>query len=330
MKITEFSWFALSAGLGASMLVSCAGSQPPIGSPSASSQNSTIRSAGERFAPDSIRRGIYVSDVNAVLGYRANNSANEPPICSLAESYPGGIAADSDGNLIVTQSAQTVTVYKGPRMCGPQLGSFSDPYGQPVDAASIRAATGTIVVANVFDASGPGSIAVCTLAGGCTKNLRGPSSEDMYEVAAVALADNGDCWASSTNSAGTAKLTYFKRCSGHGRTATGYENTYYGGLDIDSQGHLLAISAFDGKLYVYKGCAPACALAAGPYALVGEAVYGHLNEKSTMFVASDFLNGQVNVYAYTPSSLTYLYHFNNGLSGSTDPTGATYNRRAKE
>jgi len=330
MKIAEFSWCALSTGVAASMLVSCAGSQPPLGSPGASSQDSTVR-AVERFAPDSIRRGIYVGVSDAVLGYRANNSRNKPPICTVKASYPSGIAADSDGNLIVTDGGNgTILVFKGPKMCGPELGSFSDPYGQPVDAASAHAATGTIAVANIFDTGGPGSIAVCTLAGGCTKNLRGPSNESMYEVAAVALADNGDCWASSTDSTGTATLTYFKRCSGHGRTATGYENAYYGGLDIDSEGHLLAISAFDSKLYVYKGCAPACTLAAGPYSLVGESVYGHLNEKSNMFVASDFLNGQVNVYAYTPSSLTYQYHFNNGLSGSTDPEGVTYNRRPQE
>ncbi|MGA8575799.1 MAG: hypothetical protein WB609_08995 [Candidatus Cybelea sp.] len=68
---------------------------------------------------------------------------------------------------------------------------------------------------------------------------------------------------------------------------------------------LLAISEFDAKLYVYKGCAPACTLAAGLYSLEGESVYGHLNEKSNTFATADFESGSVDVYAYTPSSLTY-------------------------
>lgn len=81
----------------------------------------------------------------------------------------------------------------------------------------------------------------------------------------------------------------------------------------------------------YKGCAPACTLAAGLYSLEGESVYGHLNEKSNTFATADFESGSVDVYAYTPSSLTYQQSFNNGLSGSTlYPIGITYNRRPKE
>ena len=92
------------------------------------------------------------------------------------------IAVDGKGNLIDPDGGtRTVIVFKGPGMCGPSIGSVSDPYGQPSDAASINAATGTIAVANIFGTSGPGSISLCTLPGGCFANLTNPH---MDEVAA--------------------------------------------------------------------------------------------------------------------------------------------------
>ncbi len=304
---------SLACGLAALLMSSCGAAQTPA-----------LGSGATGMASDARRtRGIYVANGGDILGYRGNNSGNRPPICMERGGYAAlGIAADSDGNLIDADSASdAIVVFKGPGMCGQKLGSIHDPYGEPSDVASVHAATGTIAVA------GPGSVAVCTLAGGCTKNLRIGS---MYEVAGVALAANGNCWASSTNPSGSARLTYFKRCSGSGTIATGYRNAYYGGLDIEGQGRLLAISAFDSKLYVYKGCNPACSLAAGPYALHGEAVFGHLNEKSTKFAAGDFASGSVDVYAYAQTGLTYQNSFNNGLKASGIVEGVTYNRRAKE
>ena len=85
-------------------------------------------------------------------------------------------------------------------MCGPKLGAISDPYGTPDDAASLDAATGTIMVSSGF------SVSVCSLKRGCYANLKGPSSA---EIAGVALAKNGDCWASATTSASTSALIYF-------------------------------------------------------------------------------------------------------------------------
>jgi hypothetical protein len=56
-----------------------------------------------------------------------------------------------------------------------------DSYGQPSDAASANAATGTSVIANIFDKNKtPGSVSRCTLAHGCKTNLR---SKNMDEVA---------------------------------------------------------------------------------------------------------------------------------------------------
>jgi hypothetical protein len=316
MKTVAFLRYSVAGWLGIAMLGSCGGA--PQAAPFDSARSAS-------FAHDD-RRGIYVSEGSGVLGYRGRNRGNKPPICTVKASSPGGIAADSDGNLIDADAgSHEVRIFKGPRMCGRELGAVSDPYGQPSDVASAHAATGTIAVANIFDTSGAGSIAVCTLAGGCTKNL---TNADMYEVAGVAIAENGDCWASGMNSTGAATLTYFKKCAGKGKTATGFENAHYGGLDIDGDGHLVSISAFDDKLFVYKGCAPSCTLVGGPYPLKGD-VFGHLNENSTEFVAANYQSAQVDVYSYSPSRVTYKYSFDNGLSGSTMPDDAAYNGRAR-
>jgi len=283
--------------------------------------------------------GIYVSSFEggSILGYRNPNLKNDGPFCTVRSlGAVNDIAVDAKGYLIVpainTSEGGFVTVFRGPGMCGAQDGpAVSDPYGQPSDAASANASVGTIVVGNIFDKSdSPGSISLCSdVTGyGCTTNLTNPA---MYEVAGVALAKNGDCWASAANTSGIATLTYFKGCSGGGQQATGYLNNYYGGLDIDDAGNLVSISAFDGEIYVYKGCNPACKVVGGPFPMQNEAVFGHLDKKSKQFAVGDFLSGQVDVFKYSPTKITYYYSFNNGLCASTcEIEGVAFNPRSKE
>jgi hypothetical protein len=281
--------------------------------------------------PNILRRGIYVSEFfgSAILGYPSNNRLDNPPSCTVpGVSYVSNIAVDGNGNLIVPDSgSRTVIVFKGPKMCGRKLGSFSVPYGAPGDAASNDATSGPIAVATSGNSSGRGGIAVCTLSGGCTKFLTNPN---MGEPAGVAMARNGDCWASATTSTGTATLTYFKRCAGGGKAATGFKNTYYGGLDIDIHGNLISIDAFAPALWIYRGCKPSCTVVGGPFALHGASVFGHLNEKSTEFAAADFACGCVDVYGGNTSHLVYKYSFSNGLTASNDVEGIAYNPRSKE
>ena len=283
-------------------------------------------------SPDKKKKGgIYASEFygSTIYGYTNPNSSNNPPVCSVSGvSYPNNIAVDGKGNLIDPDGgSRSIIVYKGKGMCGPMVGSTSDGYGQPSDATSPNAATGKIVVGNIFDTSGAGSVSVCTLSDGCTVNL---TNANMYEVAGVAQAKNGDCWADAINSAGTATLTYFKGCSGSGQAATGFTNAYFGGLDIDKAGNLVSISAFDSKLYIYKGCNPACTAVGGPYSLNGEAVFGHLDKKSKSFVTGDFSIGQLDVYKYSVSGISLSYSITNGLSPSLDVEGAAFNPRSKE
>jgi hypothetical protein len=288
-----------------------------------------------KFAPDVKKRaaegGIYGSTffASVINGYPHKNTSNGPPICSLTGSYVNGLAVDGKGNLIDPDGGtRTVIVYQGPGMCGPEIGSVSDPYGQPSDASSPNAATGNIAVGNIFDNSGlPGSISICSLSGGCTQNL---TNSNMYEVAGVAMANNGDCWADATNSFGTATLTYFPGCTGSGEATTGFTNTYYGGLDIDANGNLVTIDAFTPAIDVYSGCNPNCTLVGGPFSLEGDSVFGHLNKQSMTFAAGDYDLGQIDVYYYSPTSLTYWYSFNNGLPASDDVEGAAYNPRSRQ
>jgi hypothetical protein len=278
--------------------------------------------------------GIYASEFlgTDAFGYQHVNTGNNPPECSVGPvSYINGMAVDGKGNFIDPDGGtRSVIVFSGPGMCGSEAGSVSDPFGQPSDASSADAVNGTIAVGNIFGPSGSisaGSISLCTLAGGCTTNLQNPN---MFEVAGVAMDNSGNCWASATNSSGTATLTYFAGCTGSGVAATGYENSSYGGLDIDKNGNLVAISAFTSQMYVYSGCNPACTLVGGPFSMQGEAVFGHLNKQSMTFCAGDFSTAEMDVYYYSPSALTYWYSFNNGLSPSFEPEGCAYNPRSSQ
>ena len=141
--------------------------------------------------------GIYVSVFygDNVLGYSAANRLNKMPLCSVSGvSNVNGIAVDGKGDLLVPNGgSEYLTVYKGPTMCGKQIGLIADSYGQPADAAANDATSGPIVIANIRDDEGykNGSISVCTRQGGCTVNL---TNDSMYEAGGVAISNNGDCW----------------------------------------------------------------------------------------------------------------------------------------
>jgi hypothetical protein len=278
MRISRFNRCALSSSVAAAMLAGCGGSQPPIGAPEAMQQTSAIathtlqRAVLGVPAPDSAKDGIYVSENQSsesdVFGYPSNNRKNRGPICSENSQPTYDLAVDDSSNLIVPNPSYTVTVSKGPGMCGPVLGTFQT-MCLPVDATSSNAASGTIAVGIVLDgASGDGSIQLCTLKKGCYANLTDGTQMDF--VAAVAMSKKGDCWASS---AVPTALTYFKGCSATAQSATGYENSDAGGLDIDNNGNLVSISCSEVScstpvLYVYSGCKPTCKKIGGRSAVV--------------------------------------------------------------
>ncbi|MGC2407059.1 MAG: hypothetical protein WA431_11685 [Candidatus Cybelea sp.] len=284
-------------------------------------------------APDDAKRGIYVGEYSAssVLGYKSDEKKNEPPICTVPGiSGVNGIAVDDKGNLIAPTGSHSVLVFQGPGMCGAQIASLAESYGQPVDAASANALTGTIAVGIIFDGNNPGSILVCTVKAGCTTNLTNASINEML---GVAMDNKGNCWGSGYSSGSAAVLVYFAKCAGGGQVTTGFVNGSVGGLDIDPKGNLVSIDGYannTGAVYVYSGCKPTCTRLGGPFPLLGKAVRGHLNKKGTAFAAMDYDNKQVDVYSYSPTSLAYKYSFNNGISPSLSPLGIAYSPRAKE
>jgi hypothetical protein len=268
-------------------------------------------------------KGIYVGAFAASedWGFTKNNSGNAPAICTVGGATSNnGIGVDNVGNFMQPNAFSGVSVYAGPAMCGALLGTFSDPYGQASDASSTNAATGTIAVGNIFDTSGqPGSVSVCTLSGGCTANLTNPN---IYENAGVAINSAGDCWADSIDSSSVPTLVYFAGCTGSGVLATGFAPGYYGGLDIDNKGNLVATSLFGpgfslpSTVNVYSGCNPACTLLSST-TLVGESIFGHVGKQGLRYVVTDLSDAAIEVYSYKPSGLSLLYSFTGGIPCAT-------------
>lgn len=281
------------------------------------------------------RKGLYASEFlgSDVYGYAYNDETNGPSTCTDS-GVPdvNDVAVDTARNLIVPDGGtHTILVYKGPTRCGTLAATVNDPYGQPSDAAGPNALTEKFVVANIFDNRGlPGSLSMCHVSGTggkCTVNLT-DASMDM--VGGVAMDTAGNCWADSLNGTGAPILVYFAHCSRAGQLATGFENADLGGLDIDSAGNLVSISAADGNVYVYSGCKPACTLVGGPFALKNLAIFGHLNNRSNKLAVASYTHGGIDVYRYTPAGITYLYSVTDGLNPSLDVEGTAYSPRSPE
>ncbi|HVR46292.1 MAG TPA: hypothetical protein VMT95_06610 [Candidatus Binatia bacterium] len=345
---------SFSIAVAAALLASCAGgsmSSSVPGADSGAAKYQALRHAGAvsiiprstlpkvrkglrgRRAPAAALKGIYAADfyANTILGYPKNNVANGPPICS--ESGPTNVndlATDTIGNLMVPAAFAGVFVYTGPQMCGRLMATITDTYGQASDAAAVNAATGPIVVGNIL---GPGYVVTCTVASLSCAQLT-PSSQGIGEVAGVGMDKNGNCWADAYNAAFTAVvLTYWAGCSGTGVAATGFQNTGYGGVDVDNYGDIITFNwrgTAGSDLWVYSGCNPACTSVSDDSFSNGPAIFGHLGRQSQRLVVGNYLAIQVDIYAYTPTSLTYLYSFNNGLGQSGDIEGAAYSPSSKK
>jgi hypothetical protein len=316
---------AVAIALTAAALAACSSAA----SPSLPATTSSAR-LPQLVSPATPKDGIYVSEFSnsSLYGYAGENERNAPPICGeTAGDFVADVATDRNGNLVApSQQGELVYVYRGPKMCGPAAATLNDPYGLPVDVASADALTGKIAVANIEDDGPisnppPGSVTICTVAAGCSINLTNPQ---MYRVGGVALDERGDCWASATNTEGAATLVVFARCSGKGHAASGFQNSGYGGLEFDKNGNLLALDGQAGRLFVYSGCRPACKLVAGPITLQGASYYGKLDSHGTTFAAADYQNGQIDIYTYQTTALTYEFSFDQDLLKSADVEGVAF------
>lgn len=320
------------------MATACAGGASSV-SPSTELPRSA--SAGTSIGSDAAKAGIYASAYldTSVFAFKSKYKGGRGPVCTIytGYSYINGIAADPKGNLILPLgSPAAIDVYSGPGLCGSKLGHITDPYGQPAAAASFDAANGTIAVADLTTGKkAVGNIAVCTLAGGCTQELT--NSNVTGFATGVALAKNGDCWLDSENAGSSgAALTYWAGCTGSGEATTGFQNTSFGGLSIDKSGNILAIDSSGGgtgQLWVYSGCNPACTVVGGPFALKHSPFYGALNAKGDTFgVMEDArpYGGEIDIYKYTPTKLTYKYSFNSGFEEVAYPEGIAFSPALSE
>ncbi len=331
MRLLPASLSALAIGV----LAGCASNGMSPSSLASAPQYSSAGVIAALEGPDASGGGLYVSQFSStsILAYKSNNKKNGAPICNVqGVLYLNGVAVDGKGNLIDPDGgSRSIIIFKGPGMCGAKTASTNDSFGQPVDAASNDALNGKIVVANMFDNnSKAGSVSVCTMKSGCQTNL---TNSGIYEMVGVAMDKKGNCWASAYSTQFLPTLTYFAKCKGAGVATTGYRNTSPGGLDIDDAGNLVAIDTSannSGALVIYSGCKPACKVVGGPFSLHGETFWGHLNQKSTAFATANYVGGEIDVYKYGTTALTYLYSFSNGLNASYSVKGAAYNPRSEE
>jgi hypothetical protein len=322
MRLTGIYGLMLAAAVSVTCGCAVATATPP---------NSTeAQGFAKAAAPAGLRRGVYVLGSSAIYGFRADNPDNDAPFCRLPNfAYSAGnIAFDTKGRMIVPDyAASTITVYDAPtkpNACGKVLGAIQDTYGKPIDAASLDAAGGRIVVAS------QDRVEICSLRQGCTASLSAPN---LDTVSSIALWKNGDCWAQADATSGPGILDYFKGCDNDGEETTGYEGgeDNFGGIYLDEYGNIVSIFANyknSSALYVYSGCNPACTMVSGPLPLRGNGSYGDLNKASSEFFAADYQYSSVDVFKYTPKSLIYEYSFDAGLSGGV--YGVAFNPRAAE
>lgn len=274
-----------------------------------------------RSAPDFAERGIYVSALldTHLYGFPKNNSGNAPPFCSVPATGVNGFGVDNAGNLMIPEGNDGITVWNGPMMCGSigPPGTITDAFGQATDASAVNALTGNIAVANFVDTgSTPGSISICTLSSGtCATNLTNPN---LFRAVGVAMNGAGNCWADGSDPSDAAVLVYFAGCTGSGQLATGFRNGFYGGVDIDSQGNLVTISAdLPSRVYVYSGCNPACRRLSATR-LAGLSMYGHVGKQNARYVTTDIETATVEVYRYKKTGLSLFYSFTGGLPCATE------------
>lgn len=309
------------------MLSGCGGSY--AGSAPIPATQAAAHPGWYRAAPAIAKKGVYIAEyyTNAILGYEWATKLNRPPICSITASFAVDVATDATGNLIDPDGgSRTVTVFKGPAMCGTALGSFKDSDGQPSDAATWNAASDAIYVANLQATGKPyGNVSVCTLAQGCNAILS--SSAIGGQLFAVAEDRHGNVYASgypnpSVSGPGSgAALVYWKRGKGNAIVLSAYKNSTPGGLSLDTQGNLVALDTFGHGVYVYTGCPKSC-VARGPFQLKGESVYGKVDARGNELQVADAEYGQIDVYRYRGThGIAYLYSYNDGLSPSGDVEG---------
>lgn len=342
----RFSSIALSTGIVA-VLAGCSGggSSPGTTTPTSAmmpqSRNEPVPFVPKSLikyepfhgvrAPQSAIRGIYVAEfyqsTNNVIGFPKNQTSNGPPICyESISANVNDVEVDGKGNLLVPIGPGGVQIYQGPMMCGPFLGTITDPYGF-ADAAAANDAVNGITVIGSINSTGIGSVVTCRFS---TMSCAQLSSPNLVAGAGVAMDKAGNCYADGFDSSGRVGLWVYTSCAGTGTeltSANGFNEPYYGGMSVDNRGNLVVVSLFNSSFStpstatVYSGCLTGtCTTVGGPFALQGESAFGHLGRQNERWITANISTSMIDIYAYTGhgTGLTYLYSFNNSLSCATN------------
>lgn len=303
---------AVTAGCGAAA-VSTIGS---TGAPDTQRPAQTGRShpAWWREAPDTVKRGVYVSESNGggtseLFGFGAQNQKDHRPFCvTAAPASTTGIGSDASGN-VYAPSASTATVSVYAPHCGSVIATFSDPYGSPLGAAVQGDA--------IYLPNANGNVAVCTLTG-CASELTDPS---ILQVTSAAADPSGNVWAAYYAQNIEISLIVWRRGKMPGRVVSGYINTPVpGNVLFDKKGGLISVAFATAFTYSCSARAAACTNT-GAIGLQGNSNFAALNATNTAIQVTDAMHTSVDVYAYP--SFTYAYSYDSGLLDNAAVEGIT-------
>lgn len=297
---------AAIAGALTILVTGCAGSDgnlsPTRGDSGAIAAPAGMHPAWWREAPQSARAGVYVTQANGstdgiVFGFRARESRDNPPTCSIANQNfdQSQIAADVAGNVYLPNIETGFIGVYGPN-CGNLIGSVADPYGSAIDVT---------VHGGTFYAAGGSTVAACTMSG-CASGLTDPS---IFQLETAAADSKGNVWASFYNQKGAISLIVWLGGKMPGRLVTGYinENTP-GALEFDNRDRLVSIQTLFFHAYRYRCSASRAACTnVGIFNLQAGSLFGALNARNTNIQVTDYANSSVDVYSYPGFAYRYSY-----------------------
>jgi hypothetical protein len=296
---------------------------------------------------------IFGSEFGGTTINRYTPGSNDPPNCDrLRATSVNGFGAAFKALYVPDGDTDSIKIFdtrRNGRVCPEKPddsvidGTPSQPFGQPSDAAGTRFG---MAVANIVTYSstppyyGPGSLTACTQSGfrgawTCTNYTNSAITGYAGGVACCSyVGSTYYCYLSAEGgppSSPVGVLISYPNCSGSGTQVGGFVNPSTGGLDIDRDGNLVAISISDATVYVYSGC-PNCQLKFKSRRLAGLPIYGHLDKFSAQFIVGDAANGSLDVYRYRLKKGLghYLYSITDGLEPNETVEGAVFYRNSDE
>jgi hypothetical protein len=310
------------------LLAGCSGGSQfgsPLSASSQQEQNSSrgsIQNAQRGFAPSSDTGITYLNAIGGtiVYGYPSANRGNQPPVCTVGPfvSLNGGLGVDQSGNLWVPDQGanpKTVTEY------GPNCGAVKKVLTISGDTLPDNVAfdsIGHVYVANaVANSGGPGNILQFT-GKKVTKTLTDP---DIATPQGLAVDNRNNVWVSyrDPGSSGTF-VAEFPKGAMPAKLFHNITLGFLGSLQFDRNRNMLALAPGVPAMYIY----------APPYDQQQPTTQLPLQNAPTMctlgraqikLYCSNGFFSKVDIYRYPAG--TYLYSYNNGLSGLT-PDGIAH------